>query len=394
MNTEEPGDWETEGSVTGDPAALQTFRLARERWEARLDARLEKLEQLVAGLPLASAERERAVAGALDSLTAQLNEFTGTLVDELRRNTATVLEGSIGELRAAASNAGPLEEVRATLSELSDRVATGSLTAQILDRTAVLADAITTLHGDLETLALSLRGMRGDIARAGEAASGDRLAAFAAERRVSAGVDGLGDVLAQVAAGLASLRAEIGGRPAPLELEDLSPIAGAVAALVERPPPATAEDVRAAIDGLAGGPAPVTAAELAPLVAELRTLTARPEPATSEEIRAAVDFQLASRGDPVHPSTTCACRTRSVRTPELSSSASLRQLPTLATRPVADADLTPIRTELAQLTAAVAALGDRPTTELDLTPILGAIAELRDQPAADWYRCTPPSPSA
>jgi hypothetical protein len=141
--------------------------------------------------------------------------------------------------------------------------------------------------------------MRGDIARAGEAASGDRLAAFAAERRISAGVDGLGDVLAQVAAGLASLRVDIGGRVAPLGPDDLAPIAEAVAALAARPQPATTEDLRAAVDRLAEGPAPLTAAELAPLVAELRTLAARPEPATSEEIRAAIDFQLAARGDPV-----------------------------------------------------------------------------------------------
>jgi hypothetical protein len=51
VSTEEPGEGRGLGEASGD------------RWQATLDARLERLERLVAGLPAANAERERAVAG-------------------------------------------------------------------------------------------------------------------------------------------------------------------------------------------------------------------------------------------------------------------------------------------------------------------------------------------
>jgi hypothetical protein len=78
--------------------------------------------------PAASAERERTVARALDSLTAQLNQFTSAL--ELRESAASAMAAAVNEIRAATSSlTEPLHaalerlgELDLSLTELAERL--------------------------------------------------------------------------------------------------------------------------------------------------------------------------------------------------------------------------------------------------------------------------------
>ncbi len=69
-------------------------------------------------LPAASAERERTVAGALDSLTAQLNEFTPALAEELRESAASATAAGMNRPRRDLSLAEPLHAALERLGQL------------------------------------------------------------------------------------------------------------------------------------------------------------------------------------------------------------------------------------------------------------------------------------
>jgi hypothetical protein len=105
---------------TDDVAATGATKTpAGDGWQARIDARLDRLEAMIGGLPAATAERERTVAGALDSLTAQLNRFTAALVEELRESAASAMAAGVNEIRAATSSlAEPLYGALERLEQL------------------------------------------------------------------------------------------------------------------------------------------------------------------------------------------------------------------------------------------------------------------------------------
>jgi hypothetical protein len=133
---------------------------AGDRWQARIDARLERLETMIGRLPAASAERERTVAGALDSLTAQLNEFTAALVDELRESAASAIAAGVNEIRALGER--DHESLTREVEAISRSVATWRVaTAQ--DHEA-LVSSVAHLHArpevDVAALAEAIEELR------------------------------------------------------------------------------------------------------------------------------------------------------------------------------------------------------------------------------------------
>jgi hypothetical protein len=184
-----------------------------------------------------SSERERAVAGALDSLTGQLNQFTATLAAEVRRSGQEAVSASRTELEG-----------------------TGRQIAELTARTAGLSDLAPRI----------------DFAIAGIAAVRDDLAATAAGLDQSARLDALTEATARVDARVAQTSAIVGQGVRDALAEDRAATVGPV---VERL--GAIDGIRNDLVGLRESlfqrlAAVDVSASLEPLVARVEELAARP----------------------------------------------------------------------------------------------------------------------
>jgi len=260
----------------GGPDALQRIV---EQLEARLAAHRVEVRAALADHLARSAERERAIASALDGLTGQLNQFTATLAAEVRRAGDATVAQAVAELGTAARalEAASVDAVAEAVARVDARVAQLATTVGPTLRELAAARTTDDAVEELRRLRVSVESL------AGSDVGGDALAHVVSELHE----------LRDAVEGLAATGAEPVDLPAALEraLQALD----ALDTLAMRPDPApTIARLVEVVEGAAGRPGGgVTRAELDAALAELQgALLDAPAPASPDDV-SAVGEQLA-----------------------------------------------------------------------------------------------------